>query len=170
MIETIKITGLEEVKQALAGFSTRLQRRIASESLAASARVFAEAVRAKAPMRSEPGLKTAGKGMTRQPGFLKRHIGFFRQKRKVERGLVKWLAGPTSAAYYARFVEFGHAAGKRKKYGRGVTVATGLKMVPPHPFVEPTFNAAYQAALQVFITDFQIGVADAAKREGLKTR
>ncbi len=167
MIE-VQVKGLEEVKRGLEDFSARVSRRVVSESLAAGARLMADAIRPITPVRQTGGVKKLGKNETRQPGNLRRRIQFMKQKKKVPRGQVKWLAGPNRQGYYGYFVEKGHAAGKRKKYGRGITESTGLKMVPAHPFVMPTFNAMQGTVLNVIVTDMQIGIAEAARKAGFK--
>jgi len=157
----IKIEGLEEVSAALNDFSYRVQRRIASESLAASARVMAAAVRSATPVRGRTGRSYGDKGDvkkfsagTRYPGFLQRSVGYYKQKKGVPRGKIVWLAGPSSAGYYRGWVEKGH----KRKGG----------FVAPFPFIAPAFNRAYSEALSVFVTDLQLGVVDAAARAGLR--
>jgi len=161
---TINISGLEEVNKALQDFSARVQRRVVSESLAAGARVFADAVLRNTPVRKSGGAKKFSAG-TRLPGFLKRSVWYFKKKKGVPKGQVQWLAGPSGRGYYRYMVEKGHVVGKRLRKG---DKGGGRQWVQPVPFIGPAFNAAYNNALQVFTTEMQIGVADAARRAGLR--
>lgn len=163
MIE-IKIDGLAEVQKALEAVSTRVEKRVVSEALAAGARVFALEVQRATPVRKKGGAQKYSEG-TRLPGFLRRSVWYFRQKRKVGRGKIMWLAGPSAKGYYRHMVEKGHIIGRRLKKGQP---SWGRSFVPPHPFIEPAFNRAYGPAMMVFKTEFEIAASDAIRRAGFR--
>lgn len=162
----IRIDGLAEVKKALEEVSTRVERRVVSEALAAGARVFALEVQKSTPVRQGGGAQKYSEG-TRLPGFLKRTVWYFRQKRKVARGKVVWLAGPSEKGYYRHMVERGHIIGRRLKKGQP---SWGRSFVPPHPFIEPAFNRSYGPALMVFKTEFEIAASDAIRKAGFRAQ
>jgi HK97 gp10 family phage protein len=135
---TMKIEGLEDVKRMLAALPDKLEAKVVRKAVFAGAALLRQGQRQAAPIRTTGGpMKT--KSGTRSPGFLKKNIKM-RFKKRQGRAVKIYQVGPLGEAFYGRFVELGHAAGKRKKYGRGVTVETGLRMVPAHPFLVPAFN------------------------------
>lgn len=137
---TFEVKGLDEVNRALAELPYRIARKILRKGVAGGASLLRSEIRRNTPIRSQGGSKKTKKGERRGPGFLKRHIGYRYLRKRSNRFEVHYSVGPRGQGFYGFFVEEGHAAGKRKKYGRGITKATGLKMVTGHPFIVPSFN------------------------------
>jgi len=143
---TMKIEGLEEVNRMLGALPDKIATKVMRKAVYAGAALLRQGQRQVAPIRTTGGpMKT--KSGTRSPGFLKKNIKM-RFKRRQDRTVKIYQVGPIGEAFYGRFVELGHAAGKRKKYGRGVTPSTGLRMVPAHPFLMPTFDNLTQQIIE----------------------
>ncbi len=173
MIEaTINKDQLAQITASLQEFERRVTTTVVNNGLRAGARMMGSIIQEATPVRQTPGAKKLGRDTTRQPGNLRRSITWFKKKKGVPRGQVQWAAGPRNfgdrRGFYGVMVEKGHVAGKRKKYGLGVTAATGMKMVPAHPFMLPAFNSNVDSVIQVVINDMEFGVLDAAKRARLK--
>lgn len=139
MIE-FKVLGLEDIRKGLAELPPRVALKVLRKGVYAGAALLRGAVKQAAPVRSYGGQKKMSSGGDRQPGYLKKSIGA-KFKKGEGQNVKTYRVGPYGQGFYGYFVEAGHAAGKRKKYGRGVTAQTGLRMVPAHPFIMPVFNS-----------------------------
>ena len=150
---TMKIEGLEEINRALAQFPKRIANKVLKAGAAAGGRVLYKAQRAAAPVRQTGSAKLisystrSGRGQSdfRGKGFLKKNIKSRYIKKRSGPGIKIYGVGPVKDAFYGYIVERGHRVGKRpsKKVQSMEQAGTmqSPKMVAPHPFLIPTFNA-----------------------------
>ena len=154
----VKVTGIPDMRAALARVPQVLRRRVLRNALAAGGRVFQRAARRLAPVLKLPIRNGAG-SVIRQPGTLRKAISVRTSKLASRRGNVGVFinvkplrgagrTGPGSKnpkdPYYWRWMEFGfNAAGKRtagrgaagKSYRRYANRAVGFKKTEGFAFL-----------------------------------
>lgn len=163
---TVQVTGLEEINRGLQSLPGKIARKVLRKGVFAGADLLRGRIEQAAPVRSTGGAMKMSSGGSRGPGYLKKHIGAkFKRGKFTE---ATYRVAPFGQAFYGNFVEQGHAAGKRKKYGRGVTVATGLKMVPAHPFIMPTFNSMTNQIIDRMKEKLSDGIKKEIEEAGLR--
>ena len=167
MIE-LEVKGLDEVNRMLAQLPFRVGKKVIRKATFAGAVLLRQAIKDAAPVRGGLTLKKMSKGGYRSSGFLKKNIRAKLKKRQGPHQVI-YMVGPMGQAFYGKFVEEGHAAGKRKKYGRGITEATGLRMVPAHPFIMPTFNNMTTQIITKMVDKLNEGVLKEGKALGFIT-
>lgn len=165
---TVQVTGLEEIKKGLQSLPGKIAQKVLRKGVYAGAALLRGAIRQAAPSRTAGREMKMSSGGTRLPGYLKKHIGAkFRKGQGM--GAAIYRVAPFGQAFYGNFVEQGHAAGKRKKYGLHVTAATGLKMVPAHPFIMPTFDSMTYQIIEKMKGKLSEGIKREIEGVGLKT-
>lgn len=171
----VEIKGLDKLQMALSQLPDRVARKVLRRGVAAGGYVVRRAIKAAAPIRRTGGLmkiswsKKGSKGEAagrRAPGFLKKKIGSRYRRQVSSKWEVHYGIGPVGPAYYGYIVATGHVLGKRKKYGRGVTVATGLKMVPAYNFITPAFESVVGPTGRAMKLKVQEGILKEAKTLG----
>lgn len=142
----VEVKGLEEINRALTELPPRIAMKVLRRGVYAGAALLRGAIKEAAPVRQDGKPKKLGVslskwGTTRPPGYLKKNIGTPLKKRQPF-GQRVYSVGPIKAAFYGKFVEFGHRAGSRKtKSGLQQIIGTISR---PHPFAIPAFNSMHQ--------------------------
>lgn len=133
---TIRTKGMEEIRRAL----NMLPREIAGEHLREVAMVGAEVIRAEAEQNALQHRRTGTLAGDIHKEVAKESIGV----------RVVVHIGPGKRGWYGRLVEFGHAVvrGRRKAEKRQVGYA------PPHPWLQPAFDAKKAEARAVMEREF----------------
>jgi HK97 gp10 family phage protein len=130
MSEFIKITGLEELNRRLNAIPGEIATKVLRKGVAAGANLVKIAAAAEAPFITGTLRRAAivkflrAESNATQVEYI---VTFRKGKRERKKG---------RDAYYASWVEFGHA-------GRGG------KRVPPHRFLKPAFDLNYHQALAI---------------------
>ena len=172
---TVEVTGLDKLDHALRMLPQKVATKVLRRGVAAGGYIVRRAVRSAAPVRSRGGLKKISwskKGSSgdaagvRPPGFLKKKIGSRYRRHVSSKWEVHYGIGPIGPAYYGYIVAKGHASGKRKKYGRGVTATTGLKMVPAHNFITPAFESVAGQTMITMKNKVEDGILKEARALG----
>jgi len=160
----MRVEGLNELKRRFDALSQDMQRNVARAAVAASGKVIADEVRARAPVAEKAYWRR--RGLKVQGGTLQRAIAYGRSRIEskfgVEVGRVFIRHGKRAAergmdAFYAAWVEFGHYVIPPKSFGgslrqrRKVKALGSAKFVPAHPFMRPAFAAARERALEAQI-------------------
>lgn len=135
----VQIVGLEEFGRRLDQFSQDVERKMIRKAAGAGAEVFRREIRAKVPVRSEPGLK--GKEQ-RGPGWLKKHIGRWSRSGS---GTYSVFVGVMNKAFYWLFHEFGSSH------------------EPANPVIRPVFDTKKGEAQQAFEESLKLQIAEALK-------
>jgi HK97 gp10 family phage protein len=138
MSEFLKLTGFDGLEKALKELPDEVARKVAEQSLRKGARIIADEMKARAPVRQDGRVKKMGKNAKtgRLPGYLRASIGV-----RIKRGLDAALAtlavgiGPNRRAYYASFLEF------------------GTRHEPARPFARPALDAKGDEAVQAIGAD-----------------
>lgn len=131
-----ELKGLKEIENELRALPAKMEKNVMTAATRQAANVYRDEARAKAPV-SQQGQKY-GKYQHR-PGHLRKQIRSF--KRRGQKGEIHFQVGPTKRAFYARFVELGHAT--RLKEG-----GNGTSHVPANPFMRPAFDGAGDKAVE----------------------
>ena len=150
----VKITGLRELDAAFQKFAGGASEKLLAQGVPAGAKVIQDAIAAAAPIRQEGGQKRAAKGGTRGPGWLRRHI----RRKRVNKGsgtMISYSIGPSSAAFYARFVEFGHGPAKKRRAATARDVELGTRSTPAHPFIRPALGASKSASVNALVSNMR---------------
>lgn len=173
MSEFKYISGLEHLKAEFARIPIDAGKKVLRKGASGGATVVRDAVQAAAPIGP---LKRKG---GHQPGTLKRSVLIkfkredsndnqavfivtFRKGKSAQGGLNRKgnVFRLSTDAYYAPWVERGHRIVPRaSKFKGALTFGTskterrkgGSGSVPPHPFMEPAFNASRDTALAAMI-------------------
>jgi HK97 gp10 family phage protein len=164
---TAKVVGLHELDAKLSELGDKAAKRIMGAGLRAAGEVFAEAVRARAPVRSGG----AG-GSALPPGALKNDIGYhvggtedggrplpavFVRPGKYTQRVANWVEYGHRQVH-GGYLKLNRATGQRRGPGR----ETGA--VPAHPFIRPAYEAARERAAQACCDAIAKGVEKAAKQ------
>ena len=175
----IKIDGLEEIHRALLQFPNRVANKVLTAGARAGGAVLRKGQRAAAPVRKTGSAKLiswstrAGRGQSdfRGRGFLKKNIKSLLRKKKSKRGVKVFGVGPYGDAYYGYIVERGHRVGKRPSAKvQAAGVAEGVKHVPPHPFLIPTFYQLVPQILRATKDKLNEGIVKESKKLGFFTK
>ena len=168
----IEVEGLKELDRALAEFPLKLQRRILNKAMAAGARIIANEVKARAPVKTGAIKRNVGykRGDRRynEPGMAGRHIvGVQHGKVRSKPSVIRLPSGRRKIAkltkydlrgqdpFYFRFVEKGyHAVGRLPKQ-KGVNAraarrqrVAAARFVPGQRFMQQGFNASAGRAVE----------------------
>lgn len=153
---TLKVNGLQELDRRLREFGPRIQRNGLRAANFAGARVFRDAAKASAPVRSGVLQASIAAFRRRSPQNVAKHSVGVRNirrryadtaaNRRVRRvGKSYFVHGP---AFYARFIEFGSS-----------------KMTA-RPFLRPAFLNNVEAAIEAVRARLGKAVDDAARKAG----
>lgn len=163
MSETIRITGLQELNQALVKLAADVQTKYLRGAVAAGARVIRDAAVRNVPVRSGK-LRRAiyskwireASGQERQLFLVSVRRGkqFQSRTRQTKRG--KTVTTKDNDAYYWTWIEFGHVAagperirgGSARRERARQSLRTAGRFVPPRPFLRPAFEANKTAAIE----------------------
>jgi HK97 gp10 family phage protein len=115
--ETVKVTGLKEIKEKLSKLPEKIQKNILRTAIHAAAAELRDAAKEEAPVRS---------------GELRKSIKAVRKRgTKVE-----VQSNVNVGAFYGLMVEKGHVLAKRNNAGK----VEGIGHVPAHPFLRPAYD------------------------------
>lgn len=177
---TCEINGLGELGAALDQLPGAISRRLLRGALQAAGDVIQSAVVASAEQHRVTGA-LAGDIITKvhvDAGLEDNYVligpGYDRSAlnitgiRQGRHGLEATVNTADSPGVYGLFVEEGHApphtaADKRAAHRRGVELEFGGKDTPPHPWLQPAFDATKDAAMEaakVFLTEHFHEVAE----------
>ena len=138
---SIDVVGMEGIEAKLTEMGEEWARSAVHTALAPAGKVFADAISALAPVRTDDHV--GPKGLPLPPGALKRDITFQVFQKTVVAGTTK------DTANVGLWVEFGHnivERGGNARKGKGISGRTA-----PHPFIRPAFDASVGAAEQAFV-------------------
>lgn len=141
MIE-MKLTGMDALLRELHELPAKLERKAFTNATRAGAKVVVDEA------KQSDAFKDRGKKYGRyahRVGNLRKSIKVYKARGK--KGEVTFYAGVIGGkkkddAYYARWVERGHAIGKKGRKGKG-----SVGQVPAHPFLRPAFDNNRQKIL-----------------------
>lgn len=134
---TVKITGLDQVRENIRTFADKLVKRGVIAALRAAGEVFRKEISLRAPRSLDV---THG----HEPGFLADHIATkVSTSTKQDRGSVK--VGPVAKAFWGMFAEF------------------GTRMQHALPFIRPAFESVGPAALEAFVAKMREAFNEVAK-------
>lgn len=137
----MQVQGLEDVVGRLKALPLELAKRAFLRAGRRAARLLQEDMQARAPIRT---------------GFLRRSIRFsVKFKPQDNKATLRIRVGPSSKAFYARFIERGYLATGRRRRGekRHALVRagkTGARHIAARPFARPTFDLRREDAVRVF--------------------
>src|SRR5262245_5885544 len=154
----VKINGLRELDAAFQKFAADASEKLLAQGVSAGAKVIQDAIAARAPVRQEGGQKKAAKGSSRGPGWLRRHI----RRKRVNKGsgtMISYSIGPSAAAFYARFVEFGHGPAKKRRAATTREVELGTRSTPAHPFIRPALGSAKSSSVNALVENMRARLA-----------
>ncbi|HEX4381242.1 MAG TPA: HK97-gp10 family putative phage morphogenesis protein [Candidatus Acidoferrum sp.] len=131
-IVSVKISGLEELADALERKPLAAAKAVVRKCLRASARVFWQEMRQRV-RRGWHVFESKGSGRSREFGFLADHIGIKIRVRGDELGGTAQV-GPVKKGYWELFLEF------------------GTRKMAAIPFIRPAFESRKQDALDKYIS------------------
>jgi HK97 gp10 family phage protein len=144
----MKVEGGDKLARKLQMIAEEYQRKHMRECALAAAEVIRQETEDNAPV---------------DRGILKSDIQ--KEVRKQTKAKVDVFVGPGKTGWYAYFVEMGHAyvpkgmAATARKLRKAAKKAgrtfTGVKMVPPHPFLGPAFERKTDEAEDVFAKELR---------------
>jgi HK97 gp10 family phage protein len=143
-METVKIEGLREMREALTRvIPAEMQGKALQKALAAGTKLTVAAARAKAPRLTGRLARAIYAARDKASKFsLESRIVGVRRGKKAQK--------TDKDAFYWKFVEFGHKAGKTQ--------------VPPNPFMRPAFESTKVAAAEAITAKLK-QILDAAARK-----
>jgi|SRR5579871_118008 len=108
MSDPVNVRGLAELQRTLEQLPAKVQEHVLVVAVSAGAKYLQDKIAQAAPVRADNALKKMGGIGTkaRLPGFLKASIG----RRRDDKGSgssVTYNVGVITAAFYAKFIEFG---------------------------------------------------------------
>lgn len=133
----MQVQGLEDVVGRLKALPLELAKRAFLRAGRRAARLLQEDMQARAPIRT---------------GFLRRSIRFsVKFKPQDNKASLRIRVGPSSKAFYARFIERGYlATGRRRRGEKRRAGKTGARHIAARPFARPTFDLRREDAVRVF--------------------
>jgi hypothetical protein len=171
-MNSVHLKGADELDRVLAMLPEEIGRKVLDRAVLEGARVVAREMKMRAPVGEKAHESVSKKGRlkavltVRKPGFLKRNVRA-RMARPREYGAIARLighnrfvtaaiAGVSSRAFYARFVEWGWVLTSRK--GRRI------RFIGPKPFLRPAWDATRFRALETVGRTLAAGIEQAAAR------
>jgi HK97 gp10 family phage protein len=139
---TVTVSGLKELRDALVRkIPLEMQGKVLQKAMGPAARLIVNAARSRAPVDT---------GRMRKAVYATRDR--YNSKKTFEARVVTVRRGKKrddpKGAYYWKFIEFGHKAGKTS--------------VPPNPFLRPAFEGNKHTALQSIKENLAIQIEKAA--------
>jgi HK97 gp10 family phage protein len=144
MATTVTVTGLKELRDALVRkIPLEMQGKVLQKAKGPAARLIVNAARSHAPVetgRMRKAIYAARDRYNSKPTFEARVVTVRRGKKRND----------PKGAYYWKFVEFGHQAGKTS--------------VPPQPFIRPAFEGSKLSALKSIRENLAVQIEKAARK------
>lgn len=193
-----QIQGSRELDRLLRELPEKVAKRVSNSAMRAGAKVVASAIKANAPVRSNRGLirrkykpdknrpltystrvSVRGKGHLRANvrSWVTSRSSYVKAANELLRGgkaSVVALAGVSTKAFYAQFLEYGYALvrggySRRTQSGRrGPGRVVGH--VPAKPFIRPAYEASKNLALRVIGDRLWKGIEREARKMARKRR
>jgi HK97 gp10 family phage protein len=127
MMVDVKVTGLQELADAMQRLPTAMQQTVVRAGLTAAGQVFVNGMARRAP--KDPNHRVVRRGQA-YPVPLSQSMT---QRLTVSKGVAKVRVGPSSKAFWGRFQEF------------------GTRFQPAQPFMAPTLKDDDQRAVAAFV-------------------
>ncbi len=176
---TVKVTGLKELSQALAGLERKVSKRISRNAAAEGARVIRDDAKKRAPVESGQlkknivikKLKDRKQGMVQYGiGLLSKEATYSNTKVNVRSGRAGQSYWQDGDAYYGYMLEFGYI----QKYvriqinGRWVTLKDQPLSTPIYHQATPYLRPALESQKTVVVETVKQRIIRELKKEGLK--
>lgn len=171
-MNSVHLKGADELDKALAMLPEEIGRRVLNRAVLAGARVVAKEMKIRAPVGDKAHETVNRKGKTiavRMPGYLKKNVrarmalpreyGAIARLLGHNRFVVAAVAGVSSKAFYARFIEWGWMLTRKTRTGK-----KRLRFVGPQPFLRPAWDAVKMRALETIGVTLAQGIDEAARR------
>ena len=176
---TVKVAGLKELSQALAGLEKKVSKRISRNAASEGARVIRDDAKKRAPVESGTLRKNIviKKLKDKKPGFVQYGIGlrstkatYANTKANVRSGRAGQSYWQDGDAYYGYMQEFGYI----QKYvriqinGRWVTLKDQPLSAPIYHQATPYLRPALESQKTVVVETVKQRIIRELKKEGLK--